>query len=63
MTKKLYRARRNRHIAGVCAGLAKYFEIDVTIVRLLTALLTLFVGGGLIAYIVCALVIPNEPEE
>ena len=63
MEKKLYRSRSDKKIAGVCAGLAQYLGVDVTIIRLLVVLLTLFVGGGLIAYIICALVIPEEPEN
>ena len=62
MEKKLYRSRNDKKVAGVCAGLAKYLNMDVTVVRLIMVLLTLFVGGGLIAYIVCALVIPEEPD-
>ena len=62
MEKKLYRSRNDKKVAGVCAGLAKYLGMDVTVVRLIMVLLTLFVGGGLIAYIVCALVIPEEPD-
>ena len=63
MEKKLYRSRTDRVICGVCGGLAKYFKMDVSIVRLIAILLTLFVGGGVIAYIVCELVIPEEPEN
>ena len=63
MEKKLYRSRTDKKICGVCAGLAKYLNMDVTIMRLLVVLLTLFVGGGLIAYIICALVMPEEPEN
>ena len=63
MEKKLYRSRNDKKLAGVCAGLAKYLNMDVTVIRLIMVLLTLFVGGGLIAYIVCALVIPEEPYE
>ena len=62
MEKKLYRSRTDKKLAGVCAGLAKYLNMDVTVIRLIMVLLTLFVGGGLIAYIVCALVIPEEPD-
>lgn len=62
MEKKLYRSRTDKKVAGVCAGLAKYLNMDVTVIRLIMVLLTLFVGGGLIAYIVCALVIPEEPD-
>ena len=59
----MYRSRTDKKICGVCAGLAKYLNMDVTIMRLLVVLLTLFVGGGLIAYIICALVMPEEPEN
>ena len=63
MEKKLYRSRNDKKVCGVCAGLAKYLGMDVSIMRLIVVLLTLFVGGGLIAYIICALVIPEEPEN
>ena len=63
MEKKLYRSRTDKKLAGVCAGLAEYLNMDVTLVRLLWALITVFAGAGLIAYIVCALVIPEKPEE
>ena len=62
MSKNLYRSTSNKQLAGGCAGLAKYLNMDVTVIRLIMVLLTLFVGGGLIAYIVCALVIPEEPD-
>ena len=62
MEKKLYRSRTDKKICGVCGGLAKYINMDANIVRLLMVLLTLFVGGGLIVYIVCALILPEEPE-
>ena len=62
MEKKLYRSRNDKKLAGVCAGLAKNLNMDVTVIRLIMVLLTLFVGGGLIAYIVCALLIPEEPD-
>ena len=63
MEKKLNRSRTDKKICGVCGGLAKYLNMDVTVVRLLAVLLTLFVGEGLIAYIVAALVMPEEPEK
>ena len=63
MEKKLYRSRNDKIISGVCGGLAKYLNMDVSVMRVLAVLLTLFVGSGLIAYIVCALIIPEEPEN
>lgn len=61
MEKKLYRSRTEKKLAGVCGGLAKYLNVDVTIIRLIWVLAVLFAGCGLLAYIVCALVIPEEP--
>jgi phage shock protein C len=62
--KRLYRSRRDRMIAGVCSGLAEYFEIDPSIVRLLFVG-GLFVGapGVLPAYLVMALVVPETPVD
>ena len=62
MEKKLYRHPTNRLIAGVCAGLAEYIGIDPTIVRVIWALIGL-TGTGIVAYLVCALVIPQKPSD
>lgn len=59
----LMRPRDNRKIAGVCAGVAEYFDLDVTLVRVLWLLVVLFGGCGILAYIVCWIVMPNEPER
>ncbi len=63
MKKKIYRSRDDKKLAGVCAGFAKYFGIDPTIVRLLFVFFVLWAGTGLLAYLVCALIIPEEPES
>ena len=63
MEKKLYRSRTDKKLAGVCGGLAEYLNMDVTIVRLIWALVSVFAGAGLIAYLVCALVIPEKPDD
>ena len=63
MTKKITRSMKNKMIAGVCAGFAEYFNVDPLIVRLLFMALCPFYGGGLIAYLVCALLIPEGQEE
>lgn len=61
MVKKLYRSRDNRIVAGVCAGLAQYFELDPTLVRLgMAALIVL--GGGFLFYIIAWLIVPQEPS-
>jgi phage shock protein C len=69
MEKRLYRSRSDRMLEGVCGGLAKYFGIDPTIVRII-AVLSVFVGGlGILAYIIMAIIVPLEgtkvttPEE
>lgn len=60
MAKKLYRSRTDRKIWGVCGGLAKYFDMDPTIVRVI-AVLSLFFGTlGIWAYIIMTLVVPEE---
>lgn len=61
MEKKLYRSKTDKKVAGVCGGLANYLGIDITVVRLICLLACLFTGIGLVAYIVAALVIPEEP--
>ena len=63
MAKKLYRSRKNRVIAGICGGLAEYFDIDPIIVRLITLILVLTFGAGLIAYIIAWIVVPEEPDN
>ena len=62
MEKKLYRSTTNKTIAGVCAGLAEYLNIDPTIVRVIWALVALS-GAGILAYLVCALIIPEKPSN
>lgn len=59
--KRLYRSRSERKIAGVCGGIAAYFGIDPVIPRLLWVVFALAAGTGLLAYIICWLVIPEEP--
>ncbi len=63
MNKRLYKSSTDKKIFGVCGGLAQYFGIDPTLVRLIWALLIFCVGTGLIAYIIAALVLPNEYTE
>lgn len=62
--KKLYRSN-DRMICGVCAGIAEYFNIDPTLVRLITVALAFvgMLGGGILAYIIAAIIIPVRPEE
>lgn len=62
-TKKLYRSQSNKMIAGVCGGIAEYFEIDPTLIRLIVVAIALFGGVGLLAYIAAIFIIPNNPDE
>lgn len=62
MKKKLCKSRTDKKIAGVCGGLAQYFGIDSTIIRLALVLLVLCAGTGLLAYIIAAIVLPDEDE-
>ena len=62
MQKKLYRSVNDKKIAGVCGGLAKYLNIDPTVIRVIWALIALG-GAGIVAYLVCALIIPEEPTN
>jgi phage shock protein C len=60
--RPLERAREGRKIAGVCMGLARHLDVDVTLIRLLTLVAALFTGGlGFIAYLVGWVIIPEEP--
>ena len=59
-TKRLTRSTTNKTVAGVCAGLAEYFNVDVTLVRLLFVLLVFLPGPSILVYIVLWLVIPPD---
>ena len=63
MNKKLYRSDRDKKLCGVCGGIAEYFGLDSTLVRLGWALFTLAGGAGILAYIVCAIIIPERPSD
>ncbi len=60
--KRLYRSTRDRRIAGVAGGIAEYFAVDVTLIRLIWVLAVLFGGTGVLAYIIAWIVIPEEIE-
>ena len=64
MTKRLYRSSRDSKIAGVCGGLAEYFNIDTTIIRVIFVLL-LLPGGfpGFIPYVILWIVVPKNPAS
>lgn len=64
MEKKLYRVEEGKKMSGVCMGMSQYFNIDVTIIRLLWVILTFFTAfaAGIILYIACIFIIPEEPS-
>lgn len=61
--KKLYRSGANRMIGGVCAGVADYFNVDVTLVRIIWVITALFKGLGAIAYLACLILVPENPQQ
>ena len=61
MNKRLYKSRNDKMLDGVCGGIAEYFDIDPTLVRLGVVLLCALCGSGILAYIVAAVVIPEMP--
>ena len=63
MVKKLYRITHNKKVAGVCSGIADYFDIDPTLVRLGWIMAICCCGSGLLAYIIAWIVIPEQPQE
>ncbi len=62
MEKKLYKDIKNKKLAGVCAGLAEFLKMDVSLVRILWVVITLLGSLGLWIYIACALILPEKPE-
>jgi phage shock protein C len=61
-TRKLYRSRTNRKLAGVCAGLAQYFNADATLIRVLFVVLALLGGPGIVIYLLMWILVPEEPQ-
>ncbi len=58
--KKLYKSNANKMVAGVCGGIAEYFNIDPTLVRLGFVAISFLFGSGLLVYIIAAIIIPSE---
>lgn len=58
--KHLHRVSDGKMICGVCSGLAEYFDIDVVLVRVIWVFTSLWAGSGLLAYFICALIMPSE---
>ena len=62
MNKRLYKSEQNKQIAGVCQGIAEYFDIDPTLVRLAFAISLVFAGTGFWVYIIMSIVLPEKRE-
>lgn len=62
MNKKLYKSK-NKKLAGVCAGIAEYFNVDPTLVRIIWAILILAYGTGVAAYIIAAIIMDEAPAD
>ena len=60
-TRRLYRSRTDRKLAGVCGGLAQYFNTDVTLLRVLFVVLAVLGGPGLVIYLLMWILVPEEP--
>ena len=60
MKKRLYKSSTDKKVCGVCGGIANYFDVDPTVIRLIWAIFTLVGGSGLIAYIIAAIIMPDE---
>jgi len=58
--KRLYRNSQNKMLCGVCSGIAEYLNLDVTVIRVLWAILSCFGGLGVIAYVICAIIMPDK---
>lgn len=61
MNKKLYRSNENKMLCGVCAGIAEYFSLDPTVIRLALVIFSCLGGSGILAYIIAAIIIPVRP--
>lgn len=62
MNKKLYRSIANKKLCGVCGGIGDYFDLDPTLVRILWIVFALMAGSGLLAYIICAIIMPTQDQ-
>jgi phage shock protein C len=61
--KRLYRSRKGQMVAGVCAGLAEHFGVDVNLVRLAFAVFTIIFGAGVLIYLAAWIILPEEGED
>ncbi len=62
MQKRLYKTEINKKLCGVCGGIAEYFDVDPTLIRLAWAIFSCFAGAGILAYIIAALIMPKKSD-
>ena len=62
MSKRLYKASIDKKICGVCGGIAHYFDVDPTLIRLGWIALVCMLGSGILVYIIAAIVMPSSDE-
>lgn len=62
MKKKLYKTEDDKKLCGVCGGIAEYFDVDSTLIRLAWIIFAVFMGSGILAYILAAIVMPNKSD-
>ena len=62
MQKRLYKIEEGKIIYGVCGGIAEYFNLDPTFVRILWIIFACSVGSGVVAYIICMLIMPKKSD-
>jgi phage shock protein C len=60
-TRRLYRSKSDRVLAGVCGGLAEYFNLGATLIRVVFVLLAVLGGSGLVLYVAMWIIVPNQP--
>ena len=60
--KRLYKIEQGKKLAGVCGGIAEYFNVDPTLVRIAWVIASLAFGCGLLAYLLCAIIMPSKSE-
>ena len=62
MKKRLYKIEQGKKLDGVCGGIAEYFDVDPTIIRLIWVFFTACAGSGILAYIIASIVMPKESD-
>ncbi len=63
MEKRLFRSRSNKFLAGVCGGIGEYLSIDPTVIRIGFLLFSLMGGSGILAYVLCLVIIPEQNSK